>query len=202
MDNTALYKIGYGLYILTSQYGGKDNGCVVNTVLQVTSAPPFIGVVTVNKQNFTHDIILKSKIFNISILTTETPFDIFKRFGYQSGADVDKFAGFIDMARSENGLIYLTKYTNAYLSFSVTDTFDFGTHTMFKAAIGDGKTLGAADSVTYAYYQQYIKPKPQTVPKGGYRCKICGYVYDGAELPNDFTCPVCKHGAADFEKIE
>jgi len=201
MDNTTLYKIGYGLYVLTAQDGGRDNGCIVNTVMQITSNPPFVGVVSVSKENFTHDLILNSKRFNISALTIEAPFDVFKRFGFQSGATLDKFAGFTGIARSKNGLIYLTDYANAYLSFSVIETFDFGSHTMFKSDITDGEVLGGAESVTYAYYQQHIKPISQPGQKSGYRCKVCNYVYEGSVLPKDFICPLCKHGVGDFVKI-
>ncbi len=201
MDNTALFKIGYGLYVLTARDGGKDNGCIINTVLQVTSVQPLVGVISVNKQNYTHDMIMKSKEFNVSVLTTETPFDVFKRFGFQSGRGVDKFEGCANVARSENGLIYLPEYANAYLSFKVSDTIDFGTHTMFKAEIVDGKALSNTESVTYSYYQQHIKPKPQEVKKQGYRCNICGYVHEGEILPEGFVCPICKHGAGDFVKL-
>jgi len=201
MDNTALFKLGYGLYVLTARNGGKDNGCIVNTVMQVTSVQPLIGVIGVNKQNYTHDMIMESRKFNISILTTETPFEIFKHFGFQSGATVDKFADYTDAGRSENGLLYLTKHANAMLSFDVTDTIDFGSHTLFKAEINDGEVLGKAESVTYAYYQAHIKPKPQEAKKTGYRCNICGYIYEGEALPEDFICPLCKHGASDFVKL-
>ncbi|MCL2111931.1 MAG: flavin reductase [Clostridiales bacterium] len=202
MDKKALFKLGYGLYVLTAQSDGKDNGCIVNTVLQVTSDPSVVGVITVNKQNFTHDMIMKSKKFNLSVLTTETPFAVFENFGYQSGKTADKLAGYTGVARSENGLVYLSDYTGAYLSGEVTGTFDFGSHTMFKAEITAGEVLGAADSLTYAYYQQHIKPKPQdSAKKGGWRCNICGYVYEGDPLPADFICPICKHGASDFTKI-
>ncbi len=201
MDNTALFKVGYGLYVLTSRDSNKDNGCIINTVLQVTSSPPFVGVVTVNKQNYTHDLIMNSKEFNVSILTTEAPFDVFKHFGFQTGRSVDKLSDYNNKLRSDNGIIYLPEYTNAYLSFKVTDTIDFGTHTMFKADITDGKVLSSAESVTYSYYQQYIKPKPQESQTQGYRCKICGYIHKDNILPSDFICPICKHGAGDFEKI-
>ncbi|MDR1620372.1 MAG: flavin reductase [Clostridiales bacterium] len=201
MDNTALFKLGYGLYVLTARYNGKDNGCIINTALQVTSASPPVGVITVNKQNHTHDMIAQSGKFNISTLTTLTPFEIFKHFGFQSGKTVDKFAGYKDFERSENGIIYLSKYANACLSFEVTDTIDFGSHTMFRGDIVDGNVLSGDESVTYAYYQRHIKPRPQPVQKKGYRCNICGYVYEGEELPEDFICPLCKHGASDFVKI-
>ena len=139
-----------------------------------------------------------SRKFNISILTTEAPFDVFKHFGFQSGAAVDKFADYKDIARGENGLIYMSKHINAYLSFVVTEAIDFGSHTMFKADITDGEMIGGSESATYAYYQQHIKPKPQIAQKSGYRCSICNYVYEGDVLPDDFICPICKHGASDF----
>ncbi len=201
MDNTALFKLGYGLYVLTAKSGEQDNGCIINTVLQITSVAPLIGVISVNKQNFTHDLIVQSKEFNVSVLTTEAPFEVFKHFGYQSGRTVDKIGDYKNIARSDNGISYLPEYTNAYLSFRVTDTMDFGTHTLFKADITDAKVLGDAPSLNYTYYQQHIKPKPQEAKVQGYRCKICGYVYEGETLPSDYVCPLCKHGAADFEKI-
>ena len=201
MDNSALYKIGYGLYVLTAQDKVKDNGCIVNTVLQVTGAPSVTGVIAVNKQNYTHDMVMNTKKFNLSILSTEAPFSVFSHFGFQSGGKVDKFAGFADVARSENGLYYLTQNANAYLSFAVTDCIDFGSHTMFRAEIVDGKNLSEIDSVTYAYYQAHIKPKPQAAAKKGFRCNICNYVYEGETLPADFICPICKHGASDFVEI-
>jgi len=201
MDNTSLYKLGYGLYVLTARDGGRDNGCIINTVMQITSNPPLVGVITVNKNNFSHDLVINSKEFNISALTVDTPFEVFERFGFQSGATTDKFADFKGFSRSKNGLIYLNEYANAYLSFSVIDTIDFGTHTMFKSDITDGEVLGGAESVTYAYYQQHIKPKPKPVQKSGYRCVICGYVYEGDTLPEGFICPLCKHGVNDFVKL-
>ena len=200
MDNKTLYKLGYGLYVLTAHAGGRDNGCIVNTVLQVTSSP-LVGVIAVNKQNYTHDMILRSKKCNVSVLTTETPFDVFKHFGFQSGAKVDKFSDYANVARSENGILYLTQNTNAYLSFDVSDTIDFGTHTMFRANITGGEALDEAESVTYAYYQKHIKPRPAPAQKTGWRCTICNYIYEGDPLPADFICPICKHGAVDFVKI-
>ena len=201
MDNTALFKIGYGLYVLTARDGEKDNGCIINTVLQITSAPPFVGVISVNKNNYTHDMIARSKKFNISTLTTETPFDVFKNFGFQSGAEVDKFAGFKDIPRSENGIAYIAEHANAWLSFEVEDTIDFGSHTMFRAEITAGEVLSNIDSLTYTYYQKHIKPKPQAPKESGYRCNICNYIYNGASLPEDFICPICKHGVSDFSKM-
>ncbi|MCL2563011.1 MAG: flavin reductase [Oscillospiraceae bacterium] len=200
MNPKALYKLGYGLYVLTAEADGKDNGCIINTVLQVTG-DPLAGVIAVNKQNHTHDMILHSRKFNVSVLTTETPFEIFKHFGFQSGASVDKFADYSDVTRSENGLLYLSTHTNAYLSFEVTDPIDFGTHTLFRSNITGGEVLGGGESVTYAYYQQHIKPKPQATQKTGWRCTICNYIYEGDPLPADFICPLCKHGTVDFVKI-
>ena len=201
MDNTALFKVEYGLYVLTAHADGKDNGCIINTAMQITSVPPFVGVISVNKQNHTHDMVIMSRRCNVSILTAETPFEVFKRFGFQTGRTVDKFVDYHDIARDENGILYLIKYTNAYLSLEVTDVIDFGTHTMFRSNITGGETLGGAESVTYAHYQRYIKPTPQPAQKTGYRCNICGYIYEGKVLPEDFICPLCKHGASDFVKI-
>ena len=201
MDNSALFKIGYGLYILTAKDGDKENGCIINTLMQVTSTSPCIGVITVNKKNHTHDIIMKTKEFNISILNTDTPFEVFKHFGFQSGKTVDKLSNYKNIARSANNIIYLPEYSNAYLSFKVTETIDFDTYTMFKALIMDGEVLNNTESVTYTYYQKHIKPKPQEEAKKGYRCVICGYIYEGETIPADFICPICKHGVNDFVKI-
>jgi len=203
MNNAALFKISYGLYLLTAKDTDKDNGCIINTVLQITSNPPLVGIISVNKQNHTHDMIMSSKKFNISTLSTTTPFEVFKHFGFQSGKTLDKLAGYDGVKRSENGLVYLAEHANAYLSFEVIEALDFGTHTVFKADIVAGEVLSNAETVTYNYYQQQIKPKPQQAPaaKTGWRCKICGYVYEGDPLPADFICPLCKHGAVDFVKI-
>jgi len=198
MGNAALFKVGYGLYVLTAKDADKDNGCIINTVLQVTSSPSLVGVITVNKQNHTHDMIMRTRKFNVSVLTTDTPFEIFQRFGFQSGATINKFMDYAQIKRSANGILYLSKYSNAFLSFDVTDTLDFGSHTMFKTDITGGEVLSEADSVTYAYYQQHIKPKPTMIVKHGYRCNICGYVFEGETLPENFICPLCKHGTSDF----
>jgi flavin reductase (DIM6/NTAB) family NADH-FMN oxidoreductase RutF len=200
MDNKALFKIGYGLYVLTARDGEKDNGCIINTLLQVTDTPALTGVIAVNKRNYTHDIIVKSKEFNVSTLTTETPFEVFKNFGFQSGRTIDKFGGYTEIKRSENNIIYLPGYSNAFLSFKVTDTIDFGSHSMFRAEIVNGEVLSNTESLTYAYYQQHIKPKPAE-QKRGYRCTICGYVHESDTLPEDFICPLCNHGARYFTKI-
>jgi len=201
MDSNALNKLGYGLYVLTAREGEKDNGCIINSAMQVSNSPPFFSVVAVNKQNYTHDMILRTGKFNLSVLTTETPFDLFERFGFHTGASYDKFPVAQEIARSKNGLIYLPKYTNAYLSCDVEGSFDFGSHTLFKCDIAGGETLSNAESVTYYYYQNHIKPRPQPTNKTGYRCVICNYVYEGDTLPADFICPLCKHGWRDFVKI-
>jgi flavin reductase (DIM6/NTAB) family NADH-FMN oxidoreductase RutF len=201
MDNKALFKVGYGLYVLTAKDGNRDNGCIINTVLQVTDTPTLTGVIAVNKKNYTHDMIVKTGEFNISTLTTDTPFAVFTNFGFQSGRDADKFIGKTDIKRSANNIIYLHEYANAYLSFKVTDTIDFGSHSMFRANIIDGEALSNAESLTYAYYQQHIKPKPSG-QKRGYRCTICGYIHESDTLPEDFICPLCKHGAQYFTKLD
>lgn len=201
MDNAALYKIGYGLYVLTAREEEKDNGCIVNTLMQVTGSP-LTAALGVNKGNFTHDMIRATGRCNVSVLTTETPFRVFSHFGFQSGRDVDKFADCTEAHRMENGILYIPKYTNACLSLRVTGEQDFGTHTLFTALIEDARVLSDAESVTYSYYQANIKPRPKPAAKAGWRCRICGYVYEGEILPPDFVCPLCKHGAADFERIE
>lgn len=198
MNNKAMFNIEYGLYVLTV----KDNGCIINTVSQVTTTPNRISI-TVNKQNYTHDILLKEGIFNVSILNTEVPFSIFERFGFHSGKDTNKFDNFNYIAKSNNGIYYLTEYTNTYISGKVVNTLDLGTHTMFIAGVTDCNILNDTTSVTYDYYHKNIKPKPQPTKETivGYRCTICGYIYEGDTLPDDFICPICKHGASDFEKI-
>jgi len=200
MDSKALFKIGYGLYVLTAKDEQKDNGCIINTVMQVTSDPCRIAI-AVNKLNYTNQMIQKNKKFNISVLSEDANFDIFKHFGFQSGANVDKFLSFNDAKRSLNGLLYITKNTNAYMSAYVQQEIDLGTHTLFIAQLVASDVLSDVPTVSYDYYQKNIKPKPENVKKSGWRCKICGYIYEGEELPPDFICPLCKHGAADFEKI-
>ena len=202
MDNSALFKIGYGLYVLSAKEGEKDNGCIVNTMMQVTQNP-LVVVLGVNKLNYTHDMIKDTGKFNVTALAESAPFDLFKQFGFQSGREADKFDGVDYAQRSENGLLYLDKYATAFYSCDVLETMDFGTHTLFKAEVKDAKVLSGEESITYSYYQSHTKPKPQAVKytKTVWRCKICGYIYEGEELPPDFICPICKHGAADFEKI-
>lgn len=204
VDPIAIQKFSYGLFVLTARSGDKDNGCIINTAAQLTSSPNRINI-AVNKANFTHDMILNTGVFNISVLAEDTSFDTFKRFGFASGRDTDKFEGFLEnTARSANGLLYVTAGTNAFMSAKVIEAHDYGSHTLFVAELTEAEVLRDEPSVTYAYYFEHIKPKPQPKieeEKHGYVCKICGYVYEGDTLPPDFICPLCKHGAEDFEKI-
>jgi len=199
IDPTALFNIGYGLYVVTSNDGKKDNGLIVNTVTQVTNTPNRIAV-TINKLNYSCDIIAKTGILNISTLSQEAPFGVFENFGFQSGKNVDKFAAFHHVQRSCNGLLFLDKYANAYISCKVINTIDLQTHLMFICDVTQCVNLSKVETMTYTYYLNNVKPKPETEKKG-YVCKICGYVYEGSELPEDYICPLCKHGAADFEPI-
>ncbi len=202
IEPNAMFKLSYGLFVLTAKDGDKDNGCIINTAAQLTSSPNRISI-AVNKGNYTHDMIVKTGLFNVSILTTEAPFDIFKYYGFQSGRDVNKFPG-SGFPRSRNGLIFITGCTNAFMSGKVIEAHDYGTHTLFIADVTEAQVLSSAPSVTYAYYFDNIKPKPPKpeAKQVGWVCKICGYVYEGEELPADFVCPLCKHGAADFEKLK
>ena len=202
MNNLAMHKLSYGLFVLTAKDGDKDNGCIINTAAQLTANPNRI-TIAVNKGNYTHDMILKTGAFNVSVLTTEAPFDIFKYYGFQSGREVNKFPG-SGFPRSKNGLIFITGCTNAFMSGKVIEAHDYGTHTLFVADVTEAQVLSSAPSVTYAYYFDHIKPKPPrpTEQKTGWVCKICGYVYEGEELPADFVCPLCKHGAEDFERVQ
>ena len=205
MDNKAMYKLSYGLFVLTSKANGKDNGCIINTAIQAASEPNQLSI-CVNKANYTHDIVKESGKFTVSILSQAATFDIFTRFGFQSGRNVDKFEGFEDIKRGSNGIYYVTKGTNAFISVNVEKTQDLGSHTMFIGTIEDMEVLSDVPSVTYEYYQSNIKPKPKavgTTPEGKtiWRCRICGYEYVGEELPADFICPICKHPASDFEKV-
>jgi flavin reductase (DIM6/NTAB) family NADH-FMN oxidoreductase RutF len=205
MDNNALHKIGYGLYVLIAEHGGKDNACIINVAQQVTSNPLQL-MICVNKQNLTHDMILRTAKFNLCPLSEEATMKPFEHFGFQSGRDVNKFEHCEVELRSENGLRYLPKYINACFQCVVTKSIDLGTHTMFVAMVMDAKVLSNSPSITYAYYQQYIKskPEPSTTAGGKKRwvCEVCGYVYEGDELPDDFICPLCKHGKSDFKLIE
>ncbi len=204
MDNKTIYKLSYGLFVLTAK-DEKDNGCITNTAIQVTSEPNRISL-AVNKSNYTHDMIIKTGIFTVSIISEAADFELFKHFGFQSGRDVDKFEGFTDCKRVENGTLAITKGVNGYISGKVINTVDLGTHTLFIADVTDMEVLSDTPSATYTYYQSNIKPKPQAASadekgKTVWRCKICGYEYEGEELPADFVCPVCKHPASDFEKV-
>lgn len=200
IEPNAMFKLSYGLFVLTAG-GEKDNGCIINTVTQITDSPKRISI-AVNKANYTHDLILKSGTFNVSILDTNADFALFTRFGFQSGREANKFEGLESVARSENGLMYLTEMSNAFLSGKVIQTLDYGTHTVFIADVTEAKVLESAPSMTYAYYFDHVKPKPNnlTTPHG-WVCKICGYIYEGDELPADYICPLCKHGAEDFERV-
>ena len=203
MNKKAMYNLTYGLFVLTSRVGEKDSGCIINTAGQVTSSPNRISI-AVNKDNFTHDLVKESGKFNISILSEKANFDTFKHFGFQSGRNVNKFEGYSGCERSTNGLFYITEGTNAYISATVEQTIDLGSHTLFIAAVDDMEVLAEVPSATYGYYQSSIKPKPeQSAGKGktAWRCTICGYIYEGEELPADFICPICKHPASDFEKV-
>ncbi len=202
MDKKTMYKLTYGLFVLTSASEGKDSGCIINTAGQVTSEPNRISI-TVNKSNFTHDLVRESGKFNISILSEAASFDTFKHFGFQSGRDVDKFADYTECKRSANGLYYVTAGTNGYISAVIEQSVDLGSHTMFIAAVEDMEALSDVPSASYAYYQSDIKPKPEKVAAGKtvWRCTVCGYVYEGEDIPADFICPLCKHPASDFEKV-
>ena len=200
MDNQAMFKLGYGLYVLTARQDGKDNGCIINTVMQITDDPKQI-ILGVNKENLTHDMVLQTGIFNVSVLTQEAVFWIFQHYGFQSGRDVDKFAN-IPEARTENGLRYVEGCTNAVISGKVVSIQDCGTHTLFVAEVADAKVLSETPSATYQYYFDHIKPKPEPAKKTSWVCKICNYVYEGETLPADYVCPWCKHGPEDFEKVE
>ena len=205
MNNKAMYSLTYGLFVVSTRVGDRDNGCITNTAIQVTSEPNRIAL-AVNCANYTNELMKQAGRFNISVLSEEADFELFKRFGFQSGRDVDKYAGFTDYARTESGITYITKGTNAYLSADIVQQIELGSHTLFIADVTDMDVLSDAPSVTYSYYQSNIKPKPQAVgeTKTGqtiWRCTICGYEYVGEELPDDFICPICKHPKADFEKI-
>lgn len=200
MDNKAMFNLSYGLFILTAKDGEKDNGCIVNTVGQVTSQPNRISL-TVNKANYTHDMILKTKEFNVSVLAENSKFETYKHWGFQSGRNTDKLES-ISFKRSANGLVYIADETNAFLSAKVVSTLDLGTHTLFIADVTDGEVLSQVPSVTYSFYQNNIKPKPASTEKRkGFICTVCGYIYEGETLPDDFICPVCKHPASDFRPL-
>ncbi len=199
-DMTALFKIGYGLYVVTCSDGKKDNGLIVNTVSQLTDTPNRVAV-NINKQNYSHHIIKQTGKLNVNCLSVEAPFSVFQRFGFQSGRTADKFDGF-EPLRSDNGLAFLPRYINAFLSLEVESYVDLDTHGMFICRVTEARVMSDKETMTYTYYQKNVKPKPQTEGKKGFVCKVCGYVYEGDTLPDDFVCPLCKHGAADFEPIQ
>lgn len=219
MDNKAMYKLTYGLFVLTARDGDKDNGCIINTAGQVTSEPNRISI-TVNKSNLTHDMIMKDRKFNLSVLSEAADFELYKRFGFSSGRTANKFAGFYDAKRALNGLMYITKGANSYITGYVQKTIDLDTHTMFIADVTYSEVLSETPSATYTYYQNNVKPKPQKTVSGGdviWRCVVCGWEYNESkgdpdngiapgtkfeDLPSDYVCPICKHPKNDFEKIE
>ncbi len=200
-DLSALFKIGYGLYVVTCRDGERDNGFIVNAVTQLTSSPNRIGV-AINKANFSHDLIKKTGVLNVNCLSVDAPFRVFERFGFHSGRDVDKFADLDERLRSENGLLFLPRYINAFMSLKVERYIDFETHGMFVCTVTESRVISDAETMSYTYYQENVKPRPETEGKKGWVCKVCGYVYEGENLPEDFVCPLCKHGASDFEKLE
>ncbi|MBR3791408.1 MAG: flavin reductase [Clostridia bacterium] len=199
-DLSALFNIGYGLYVVTSNDGKKDNGLIVNTITQITNTPNRIAV-TINKDSYSYHTIKQTGKMNVNCLSTDAPFSVFENFGFKSGRNVDKFSN-MEVLRSDNGLVFLPKYINSFMSLKVEQYVDFDTHGMFICSITESRVITNAETMTYTYYQDNVKPKPQTEGKKGYVCKICGYIYEGDKLPEDFVCPLCKHGAADFEKIK
>ena len=200
-DMTALFRIGYGLYVVTSNDGKKDNGLIVNTVSQVTDSPNRVAV-TINKANYSHHVIKQTGVMNVNCLSVDAPFKVFETFGFQSGRTVDKFAGFEEeLPRSDNGLVFLPRFINAFMSLKVENYIDLGSHGMFICSVEEARVMSERETMTYTYYQNNVKPKPQTEGKKGFVCKVCGYIYEGDTLPDDFVCPLCKHGAADFEPI-
>lgn len=198
-DMTALFRIGYGLYVVTSNDGTRDNGLIVNTVSQLTDTPNRVAV-NINKANYSHHVIKQTGVLNVNCLSVEAPFSVFERFGFQSGRQVDKFAG-QEVLRSDNGLVFLPKYINAFMSLKVEQYVDLDTHGMFICTVTEARVMNDKDTMTYTYYQNNVKPKPQTDGKKGFVCKVCGYIYEGDVLPDDYICPLCKHGVADFEPI-
>ena len=195
----ALFKIGYGLYVVTAREENKDNGCIANSITQITNSPNRIAV-TLNKGNYTHDMIMRTGKMNVNCLSVEAPFDVFTNFGFQSGRDVDKFASW-PLLRSGNGIAYLPKYINSFMSLEVEACHDFDTHTMFICSVSEARVISGKETMTYNYYQANVKPKPQPTEKKGFVCQICGYIYEGDELPADFICPICKHPASDFKPL-
>ena len=200
INSNALFNIGYGLYVVTTNDGKRDNGCIVNTVCQLTSTPECVAV-TVNKSNYTHDTVKETGILNVNCISVEAPFKVFEVFGFQSGRDVDKFTD-CSPIRSKNGLVVLPKYINAYMSLAVEDYIDLGTHGMFICSLTEADTVSDKETMSYSYYHKNVKPKPKSAGFKGYICTICGYIHDEPELPDDFVCPICKHGRDAFEILE
>lgn len=205
MDTKAMRSLSYGLFVLTAKDGDKDNGCIINTAIQAASDPNQMSI-CVNKANYTHDMILKTGEFNVSVISEAASFDLFTHFGFQSGREVDKFADFSDCKRAENGLYYVTRGICAYFSVKVDKTMDLGSHTMFVGEVQDMEVVSSDAPATYAYYHSNIKPqkqdsKPEEAGKVVWRCTICGYEYEGDPIPEDFICPLCKHPASDFERV-
>ena len=199
MNPKALFQLSYGLYVVSTKHDKKMNGCIINTVTQVTDDPKQI-VLAINKKNLTCDLIQKSGIFSVSILSETAPFTLFQRFGFQSGSNTDKFVD-VPFSMTAQELPYLTEHTTAYLDCKVVNSYDLGTHMLFLASVSDGEILSGEKAMTYSFYHEYVKPKPENTSVKGWRCVVCGYVYEGEELPPDFICPWCKHGVEDFEKI-
>ena len=199
-DLTALFNIGYGLYVVTSRDEGRDNGLIVNTVTQVTNTPNRVAV-TINKDNYSHHIIRKTGILNVNCLDVTAPFSVFENFGFRSGRTADKLEG-IEELRSSNGLRFLPRHINSFMSLQVESYVDLGTHGMFICSVTEARICGNRSTMTYSFYLDHVKPKPETEGKQGFVCKVCGWVYEGDELPEDILCPICKHGAADFEEIK
>lgn len=200
IDSKAFFKIGYGLYIVTTNDGNKDNGLIVNTVTQIASSPLKIGV-SISKANYSCETIEKTRKLNVNVLSEDAPFLIFKHYGFNSARDKNKFAG-QEIERSSNGLVIFNNYVNSYMSLSVEQSIDVGSHILFICDVEEAKTISDKPTMTYDYYQANVKPKPDTQKKKGFVCKVCGYVYEGDTLPEDYICPLCKHGATDFEPIK
>ena len=199
-DSKALFNIGYGLYVVTTNDGVRDNGLIVNTVCQVTAAPERVAV-TVNKSNYSHGVIKNTGKMNVNCLSTDAPFSVFEAFGFASGRDTDKFKD-CSLKRSENGLAVLPRYINSYFSLEVEDYIDLGTHGMFICSVTEAEVISTIETMSYTYYHKHVKPKPSEQKKKGYICTICGYIHDEAELPEDFVCPICKHGREVFEELK
>lgn len=199
-DSKALFNIGYGLYVVTTNDGMRDNGLIVNTVCQLTNTPERVAV-TVNKSNYSHDTIKNTGKMNVNCLSTDAPFKVFEAFGFVSGRDKDKFKD-CTPHRSENGLVVLPKFINSFMSLKVEEYIDLGTHGMFICSVTEAEVISTLETMTYTYYHKHVKPKPETQKKKGYVCTVCGYIHDEADLPADFVCPICKHGAEDFEELK